>query len=133
MGIVNKMAAARSLQGLKHVKPIFSTTPKDARLRVLNLYKAWYRSIPIMCQDFDIPYSEDDCRAKLREIIEKNKNEKDTRVIDMLCVKGMQELDEVRHVWKQNCHVANYWKPTYNEQPDSFIGRFLDGHQPTPK
>ena len=83
-----------------------------------------------MCQDFDIPFSEDECRAKLREIIQSNKNEKDLRVIDILCVKGLQELDEVKHVWKQNCHVAAYFKPSHIEKPNDFIGRFLDGHQP---
>ena len=31
------------------------TLQGEARLRVLSLYKAWRRHIPIMCKDFDIP------------------------------------------------------------------------------
>lgn len=31
---------------LKEVKPILSVDHEEARKRVLNLYKAWYRQIP---------------------------------------------------------------------------------------
>ena len=44
-----KMAAKGALQtGLKQVKPILSTNKLEAKRRVLNLYKAWYRHIPFM-------------------------------------------------------------------------------------
>ena len=33
-------------QGVRQVKPILSLDRADARRRVLNLYKAWYRQIP---------------------------------------------------------------------------------------
>lgn len=32
--------------GLREVKPILSVDNEEARKRVLNLYKAWYRQIP---------------------------------------------------------------------------------------
>lgn len=32
--------------GVKQVRPILSVDNADARKRVLNLYKAWYRQIP---------------------------------------------------------------------------------------
>ena len=38
----------------------------EARLRVLSLYKAWRRHIPIMCKDFDLPRTEAQCNAALR-------------------------------------------------------------------
>lgn len=37
--------------------------------------------------DYDIPKSEDVCRAKLKEMFLKNKNVSDIRVIDMLVIK----------------------------------------------
>lgn len=33
-------------RALRQVKPILSTDREEARKRVLNLYKAWYRQIP---------------------------------------------------------------------------------------
>ena len=44
------------------------TLQGEARLRVLSLYKAWRRHIPIMCKDFDIPRTEAQCQAALRSI-----------------------------------------------------------------
>lgn len=38
-------------------------------------------------KDFDIPKSEDQCRAKLRELFLKNKDVSDIRVIDLLVIK----------------------------------------------
>lgn len=32
--------------GVKHVRPLLSVDKTEARKRVLNLYKAWYRQIP---------------------------------------------------------------------------------------
>ena len=34
--------------GLKQVRPLLSADNAEARKRVLNLYKAWYRHIPYM-------------------------------------------------------------------------------------
>lgn len=45
------MAARQSIQvGQKIVKPVLSTSHGEARLRVLSLYKAWYRQIPYICK-----------------------------------------------------------------------------------
>lgn len=38
-------AAKRTLQ---QVRPVLSVNKEEARRRVLNLYKAWYRSIPLI-------------------------------------------------------------------------------------
>lgn len=37
---------------LKEVKPILSIDQEEARKRVLNLYKAWYRQIPYIGLSF---------------------------------------------------------------------------------
>ena len=59
----------------------------EARTRVLQLYKAWYRHIPQMLVDFDLPVDLERSRDMLREKFRSNAHIKDTRVIDMLVVK----------------------------------------------
>ena len=48
------------------VRPLLSMDKVDARVRVLSLYKAWYRHIPFMVKDFHFPRSVDQCRDVLR-------------------------------------------------------------------
>ena len=59
----------------------------EARTRVLQLYKAWYRHIPTMVNEFDIPVNVAKSRDLLRDKFRSNAHIKDTRVIDMLVVK----------------------------------------------
>ena len=59
----------------------------ESRLRVLSLYKAWYRQIPFMVEEYDIPINEAQAKAKLREKFVQNSNIKDVRVIDMMVIK----------------------------------------------
>lgn len=35
-------------RAVQQVRPVLSVTPEEARRRVLNLYKAWYRSAPVI-------------------------------------------------------------------------------------
>ncbi|XP_013145124.1 PREDICTED: NADH dehydrogenase [ubiquinone] 1 alpha subcomplex subunit 6-like [Papilio polytes] len=82
------MSAKQAIQvGTKNVRPVLSLNRGEARARVLNLYKAWYRQIPYVVKEFDMPKSEDQCRAKLKEMFLNNKNVTDVRVIDMLVIK----------------------------------------------
>lgn len=44
-----KMSARQAIQvGSKTVRPVLSLTQGEAKRRVLNLYKAWYRQIPYL-------------------------------------------------------------------------------------
>ncbi|XP_063697684.1 NADH dehydrogenase [ubiquinone] 1 alpha subcomplex subunit 6 [Culicoides brevitarsis] len=115
-------------QVLKQVKPILSTDKEEARKRVLNLYKAWYRQIPYIVMDFDIPKNERQCREKLKEEFVKNKDVSDIRVIDMLVIKGQMELKEAVNSWKQKHHIMKYWKETWEPKPTDFLSKFFSGH-----
>lgn len=122
------MAARQAIQvGTKNVRPVLSLSQAEARLRVLNLYKAWFRQIPYIVKDFDIPKSEQQCRVKLREVFLKNKDVTDIRVIDMLVIKGQMELKEVVNIWKQKGHVMAYFKPTEEPKPKDFLSKFFSG------
>ena len=65
------------------MKPLLSLDKDEARVRVLALYRAWYRQIPILFQYRDMPVTEESLRAKLKEEFLRNAHIKDVRVIDM--------------------------------------------------
>ncbi|KAJ1532271.1 hypothetical protein ONE63_000887 [Megalurothrips usitatus] len=122
------MATGRAAQVVtRQVRPILSVSHNEARSRALALYKAWYRQIPHIVNEIDIPKSTKQCREKLREEFAKHKDVKDVRVIDMLIIKGQMELKETVQKWKQVGHVMNYWKETVNKKPTDFLSKFLEG------
>ncbi|XP_055703487.1 NADH dehydrogenase [ubiquinone] 1 alpha subcomplex subunit 6 [Phlebotomus papatasi] len=124
------MAASREavVRTLKQVRPILSVDKSEARRRVFNLYRAWYRQIPYIVMDYDIPKSVEQCREKLREEFLKHKNVSDIRVIDMLVIKGQMELKESVEIWKQKGHIMRYFKETFEPKPTDFLSKFLSGH-----
>ncbi|CAD7088949.1 unnamed protein product [Hermetia illucens] len=111
---------------VQQVRPILSIDRDEARKRVLNLYKAWYRQIPYIVMDYDIPMSVEQCREKLREEFMKHSNVSDIRVIDMLVIKGQMELKESVEIWKQKGHIMRYWKETVEPKPTDFLSKFLN-------
>ena len=117
---------AKSLGG--KVKPILSLDRADARRRVLNLYRAWYRQIPYICYEFDLPVNEKQMRNKVREQFFANKHLTDTRVIDMLVVRGQMELNDTINKFKSQMHVMAYFKDPNTEKPKDFLSKFLSGH-----
>ncbi|XP_055692578.1 NADH dehydrogenase [ubiquinone] 1 alpha subcomplex subunit 6 [Lutzomyia longipalpis] len=124
------MAASREavLRTLKQVRPILSVDKTEARRRVFNLYRAWYRQIPYIVMDYDIPKSVEQCREKLREEFLRNKNVTDIRVIDMLVIKGQMELKESVEIWKQKGHIMRYFKESQEPKPTDFLSKFFSGH-----
>ncbi|XP_050680847.1 NADH dehydrogenase [ubiquinone] 1 alpha subcomplex subunit 6 [Leptidea sinapis] len=124
------MATRKAIQvGSKTVRPVLSLDNAEAKSRVLSLYKAWYRQIPYIVRDYDIPKSEENCRAKLKELFMQNKDVTDVRVIDMLVIKGQMELKETVHIWKQKGHIMTYFKPTIEAKPKDFLSKFFSGQE----
>lgn len=113
----------------RQVKPLLSLDREEARKRVKNLYKAWYRQIPYIVMDYDMPKNIQQCRAKLREEFDRHKNVTDIRVIDMLVIKGQMELQEIVNLWKQKGHVMTYWKDTHEPKPTDFLSKFVSGSE----
>ncbi|KAH3862086.1 NADH dehydrogenase [ubiquinone] 1 alpha subcomplex subunit 6-like [Dreissena polymorpha] len=124
------MAASKAVQGLKHAKPILSVDRNDARRRVLNLYKAWYRQIPVICNEYHINKRPKDLNRYLRQQFDKNRNVKDLRVIDILVIKSLQDLHETKNWWKMANHVLYPLQESVNPKPTGFLSKFLEGHDP---
>ena len=108
----------------KPVKPLFSLTSAEARLRALRLYKLWYRECYDALHRFELPFTAKELRKVLRQKFEENKNVKDLRQIDAIIFKGELELEESRNVWKQGTHFCRYLEMTKQQQPKS--KNFLD-------
>merc|ERR1712168_1449229 len=92
MGITRKMAApSAAIQKLRpvvqKVKPILSSDREEAKRRVRNLYKAWWRQLPFAIFDYEIPVTESMAQARLRQLFKKHGDVTDIRVIDMLVIK----------------------------------------------
>lgn len=81
----NLVKGARPM--LKNLKPVLSSSVVDAKKRVLNLYKLWYRQVPYVVLDYDVPINVDIGRKRMRQEFEKNKSLTDIRAIDLLVVK----------------------------------------------
>merc|ERR1712029_979128 len=124
----NKMSSAKSVNIVRQVKPLLSVSKNEARLRTLALYKAWQRQVPFICEEYDIPPTQKMVRDKVKEKFLANANAKDTRVIDMLVVKGQQDLQEIVEKWQQAPHImSKYFAESYEERPKDFMSKFLTG------
>lgn len=110
------------------VKPIVSLDRSEARRRVLNLYRAWYRQAPYMIYELDLPVNEKQLRSKVREKILENKDVTDIRAIDMLVFRGQLELNDSINKFKSLMHYMAYFDEHPNKKPKDFLSKFLSGH-----
>ncbi|ESO10027.1 hypothetical protein HELRODRAFT_73194 [Helobdella robusta] len=111
----------------RQVSPVFSLNSSEARRRVLNLYRAWYRQIPVLVLKYDVPLTVKDFRKKLHERFTENRSITDIRVIDMLVVKGQMDLVEAVNIWKTKGHIMAYFDKTPKDTPSDFLSKFYNG------
>ncbi|XP_032642897.1 NADH dehydrogenase [ubiquinone] 1 alpha subcomplex subunit 6 [Chelonoidis abingdonii] len=111
-------------------KPIFSRDLGEAKRRVRELYRAWYREVPNAVHLYQLDISVKQGRDKVREMFMKNAHVTDPRVIDILVIKGKMELQETTRVWKQRTHIMRFFHETETPRPKDFLSKFYAGHDP---
>ncbi|KYN50184.1 NADH dehydrogenase [ubiquinone] 1 alpha subcomplex subunit 6 [Cyphomyrmex costatus] len=79
--------ASRVASVVRQVKPILSLNRDDARRKVLKLYKAWIRQVPISKLVYDIPKNEAACKQKIREEFKRHAHLTDLRIIDKVIIR----------------------------------------------
>uniref|UniRef100_A0A8C9FNJ5 NADH dehydrogenase [ubiquinone] 1 alpha subcomplex subunit 6 n=1 Tax=Pavo cristatus TaxID=9049 RepID=A0A8C9FNJ5_PAVCR len=83
---------AVSGRGAVAVKPIFSRDLGEAKRRVRELYRAWYREVPNAVHLYQMDITAKQGRKKVQEMFMKNAHVMDPRVVDMLVVEVMIQV-----------------------------------------
>eukprot|EP00096_Caligus_rogercresseyi_P002091 TRINITY_DN138_c0_g1_i1.p1 TRINITY_DN138_c0_g1~~TRINITY_DN138_c0_g1_i1.p1 ORF type:complete len:127 (+),score=41.00 TRINITY_DN138_c0_g1_i1:64-444(+) len=123
-------SSGRAQQVSRQVRPLLSLNSNEARYRVIGLYKACYRQIPRMLATHNVPdFNVKTAREALRKRFDANAHIKDIRVIDMMVIKGQQDLKEVVEHWAQPTHIVNRILKPDVEEPvkDDFLSKFFRG------
>ncbi|KAL4071574.1 hypothetical protein V8B97DRAFT_2007056 [Scleroderma yunnanense] len=104
-----------------------SSSPSEARIRVIDLYRAWVRAAPEIVELYALPVTPAYVRHCIRQKFEANRHVTDQRAIEVLILKGRQELQETVNCWKQPDHVLGLLLKQ-NERPQrSFLQKFYEG------
>jgi len=104
-----------------------SSSPAEARQRVLAVYRDWYRSAPEICTLYALNVSPAYFRHCIRQRFERNRHITDVRVIDILLSKSRMEYQETVNCWKQNDHILGILLETKERAPKTFLQRFYEG------
>ena len=127
-----------------------SHSPEEARAKVIQLYRDWYRAVrrtsvslrivergsynhvlafqapeivSIYTLNVSVPYF----RQRIRARFEENRHVTDIRLIDQLALRDRQEYQETMNFWKQPDHVMGILLQPKGRPPRTFLQKFYEG------
>ncbi|EIN05267.1 hypothetical protein PUNSTDRAFT_128041 [Punctularia strigosozonata HHB-11173 SS5] len=104
-----------------------SSSPQEARRRVVELYRLWYRSAPEICTLYALDVSPTYVRRAIRAQFEQNRHVSDPKVIDVLLLKGRQEYQETVNCWKMPDQLLGILLNPRARTQKTFMQKFLEG------
>ncbi|KAJ7146136.1 NdufA6 NADH-ubiquinone oxidoreductase 14.8 kDa subunit [Mycena epipterygia] len=104
-----------------------STSPADARARVIQMYRDWYRAAPEVVNQYALDVSPTELRHAIRMRFEANRNVTELRVIDVLLLKSRQEFQETLNMWKQPDHIYGILLKPKERPTRTFLQKFYEG------
>eukprot|EP01115_Flamella_aegyptia_P013071 TRINITY_DN67850_c0_g1_i1.p1 TRINITY_DN67850_c0_g1~~TRINITY_DN67850_c0_g1_i1.p1 ORF type:complete len:145 (-),score=29.76 TRINITY_DN67850_c0_g1_i1:45-452(-) len=107
------------MANLYGVQTKLSSTFPEARLKVILLYKHCLKAIPQAQSDYELQFTNEEMKKRIRFDFDKHGVVKQKEVLDMLRWKGQMDLNETTRIWKQSPHLVNY----FSEKIDSQDGK----------
>ncbi|KAF9239461.1 NdufA6 NADH-ubiquinone oxidoreductase 14.8 kDa subunit [Melanogaster broomeanus] len=104
-----------------------SGSPAEARLRVIDLYRAWIRAAPEIVTLYALPVTPNYVRYCIRQRFEANRHVTDPRAIEVLLHKGRLEFQETVNCWKQTDHVMGILLKVEERPQRTFLQKFFEG------
>ncbi|KAF9648134.1 hypothetical protein BDM02DRAFT_3155887 [Thelephora ganbajun] len=106
-----------------------SSSPTEARQRVLSLYRDWYRSAPEICTLYALSVSPTYLRHVIRQRFERNRSVTDPKIIDVLIAKERMEYQETMNCWKMGDQLLGLLVQGDGGKPvgGTFLQRFYQG------
>lgn len=127
-----------------------SSSRAEARLRVIDLYRAWIRAVrtppteasfshptltetnnsfkaPEICSLYALNVTPRYVRHCIRQKFEHNRYVTDQRAIEVLLLKGQQELQETLNCWKQTDHIYGILLKSPERPQRTFLQKFYEG------
>jgi hypothetical protein len=129
MATTARVAKAGAQAIVRHVAPVKSTTPEEARRAVLGVYKKFQRQAPRLWYYF---YFQDIPMPVFREILKKQFTKhahiSDLRVIDRQVEECEMHMESIDMAYYNPDHVRNYLlRENVEPKAKDFLSKFLAG------
>lgn len=111
------------------VSPIVTKSYKSleqTRSVVLSSFRDWLRAAPVIVEAYNLDLSTFKIRQRIRFEYEKNRQQGDVRIVNLLLFKGRTEYEETINMWKQKTHVMRYFEPLEDAKPVEFLQGFYN-------
>ncbi len=109
------------------MKTAMSKNLAQASLRAKSLYRKAMRAAPAVVVGYELECTPATLKQAVRDRFKAHQNVTEPPVIDVLCYKGEQELQETLNMWKTKAHVQKYVDAQQTVM-SAFAEEFFKGH-----